>query len=368
MSAFVVLGTGIVGEAAVWDLVRRGHAVSVADADPDTVDRVSGDYGVEGTTVDVTDGDAVRGLLDGADVVVSAVPYRFGVAVSEAAVATGTHYCDFGGNPSVVAGQLRLDRAARDAGVVIVPDCGLAPGLANVLARADVASFGEDPIDRVTLRVGALPAEPIGTLGYQLAFSPAGLINEYAEPCEILSSGLEQEVEPLTGIETIAVPGIGELEAFHTAGGSSSLPRLLSGRVTDLDYKTLRYPGHARIFAAFRELGLFDETPDPATGVAPRQVLIRALTRHLPSGGPDLVIVVTEAVASGRRSGHLLIDRHDGRFSALARTTAFPATALADRMGAGDIEPGARTMDDAIGARTLMPLLREVGITAEATA
>ncbi|HSG79088.1 MAG TPA: saccharopine dehydrogenase C-terminal domain-containing protein [Acidimicrobiia bacterium] len=367
MTTTVVLGTGIVGEAAIWDLVRRGHDVRIADLDPDTVDRVSERYAVEGDTVDVSDGASVRHLLDGADVVVSAVPYRFGQAVAEAAVATRTHYCDFGGNPSVVATQLRLGAAARDAEIAVVPDCGLAPGLANVLARADVGALGDGTVDRVTLRVGALPAEPVGALGYQLAFNPVGLINEYAEPCEILSGGHHTEVEPLTGIESISVPGIGELEAFHTAGGSSSLPRLLAGRVLDLDYKTLRYPGHGRIFAAMRELGLFDETPDPVTGITPRDVLVNALARNLPSGGPDVVIVVTEAVARDRRSGHLLIDRHDGRFSALARTTAFPATALADVMGGGGIEPGARTMDDAIDAATLMPLLADVGIAAEAT-
>ncbi len=320
-------------------------------------------HGVDGEVADASDESAVRRVLDGADVVVSAVPYRFGAAVAAAAVATRTQYCDFGGNPTVVAEQLRLDEEARRGGVAIVPDCGLAPGLANVLARADTEACGDGPVDRVRLRVGALPAEPVGGLGYQLAFSPAGLINEYAEPCEILSGGRLEEVEPLTGIEPVTVPGVGELEAFHTAGGSSSLPRLFEGRVRDLDYKTLRYPGHGAIFAAMRELGLFDETPDPTTGVAPRDTLLRALIRHLPSGAPDIVIVVTSAVAGEHRSGHLLIDRHDGRFSALARTTAFPTTALADLMGAGRIEPGARTMDDAVDAATLMPMLAEVGIS-----
>ncbi len=367
MSTIAVLGTGIVGTAAAWDLTRRGHDVVVADTRPEALAAAASISGSRSVTLDVTDAAAVRSLLDGADAVVSAVAFALGVAVAQAAIATSTHYFDFGGNPTIVGEQLLLDGAARDAGIALVPDCGLAPGMADVLAVGVVASLGDGPIDEVRLRVGALPQVPTGALGYQLAFNPAGLINEYAEPCEVITGGRYATVEPLTGTEGVAWEGWGPLEAFHTAGGSSSLPRRWEGRVAELDYKTLRFPGHGIIFRAMLEVGLFDETPQPGSGVAPRTMLLEALARHLPSGAPDLVLVRVWGTA--RRNGvvtsvgYQVEDRHDGRFSALARTTAFPATALAHLVVTGAIGTrGACTMDGALGADEMIAALDGTGI------
>ena len=364
MSNVAVLGAGIVGSAAAWDLVRRGHAVTIADVAAPL--EVADSLGAAAAAVDATDRSSLGWFLDQQDLVVSAVPYALGMGVARAAVAAHTHYLDFGGNPSMVARQLTLDGDARDAGVALVPDCGLAPGMANVLAVGAVEALGDGPIDEVRLRVGALPAAPAGALQYQLAFNPAGLINEYAEPCEILTGGVYATVEPLLGTERVDWEGWGPLEAFHTAGGSSSLPRMWEGRVAELDYKTLRFPGHGHVFRSMLEVGLFDETPQPGTGVAPRTVLLEALLTHLPTGADDVVLVRVWATATRggktRTIGYEMVDRHDGRFSALARTTAFPATALADEILAGRVTPGARTMDGAIGADTLTQRMKPVGI------
>ena len=367
MARIAVLGTGIVGTAAAWDLTRRGHEVVVADARSEAAANAAALSGAKAVTVDATDDAAVRHLFADRDAVVSALPYALGVAVAEAAIATATHYFDFGGNPTIVARQLLLDEAARRADVAVVPDCGLAPGMADVLAVGVVAELGEGPIDEVRLRVGALPATPTGALGYQLAFNPAGLINEYAEPCEILSGGRYATVEPLTEIEAVAWERWGPLEAFHTAGGSSSLPRRWEGRVRHLDYKTLRFPGHCASFRAMLEIGLFDETPQPGSGAAPRTVLLEALSRHLPAGAPDLVLVRAWAVAerNGERriAGYQVEDVHDGRFSALARTTAFPATALAHLVVTGAVSTrGACTMDGALDATAMIDTLAGTGI------
>jgi lysine 6-dehydrogenase len=367
MSRVAVLGAGIVGRAAAWDMVRRGHTVSVADHDTAAVAGAVGVSGAEESQLDATDTEAVRAFLGEVDLVISAVPYSLGVAVARSAIETRTHYLDFGGNPTVVGQQLELDDAARDAGVAVVPDCGLAPGMANVLAAGAVGALGDGPIDEVRIRVGALPAIPTGALGYQLAFNPGGLVNEYDEPCEILTGGAYATVEPLTGIEDVEWPGWGPLEAFHTAGGSSSLPKRWEGRVAELDYKTLRFPGHGMQMRAMREVGLFSEEPQPGSGVAPRTVLLEALQEHLPSGADDVVLVRVWAAATrdGERlvAGHQVDDRHDGTFSALARTTAFPATALAHLLLTGEVGTrGAVTMDGAIDAEAMTREFESVGI------
>ena len=358
MTTTMVLGSGIVGSAAAWDLVRRGHTVTVADADPAVARSVASAVGATPAHVDVGQLDRLTTSLDGYDAVVSAVPYRFGVDVAAAAIAAGAHYADFGGNPTIVRRQLEMDAAARAAGVVVVPDCGLAPGLANVIAEHLIAT-ASGPVRSAQIRVGALPRRPVGSLGYQLAFSPAGLINEYAEPCEILDGGVRRTVDPLTRFEALDWEGIGPLEAFATAGGTSTMCRDHEGDVEALEYKTLRFPGHGRIFAAMRELGLFDETGDPS----PRSVVVAALAESLPSGGDDQVLVrVSVDDDAGSRIVELL-DIADGRFSALARTTAFPATAFVDLVTRGSVTAtGARAMHRAVEAPMLLDELLPVGI------
>jgi lysine 6-dehydrogenase len=271
---------------------------------------------------------------------------------------------DFGGNPTIVGKQLLLDDAARRADVAVVPDCGLAPGMADVLAVGVVAELGDGPIDEVRLRVGALPAAPTGALGYQLAFNPAGLINEYAEPCEILSDGRYATVEPLTEIEEVAWEG--GARSRHFTPRWLLVAAAASGRKRgDLDYKTLRFPATAS-FRAMLEIGLFDE---PAAGQwrRPRTMLLEALRQHLPAGAPDLVLVRVWAVANrgGKRrtAGYQVEDVHDGRFSALARTTAFPATALAHLVVTGAVSTrGACTMDGALDATAMIEALTGTGI------
>ena len=365
MAAIAILGSGIVGTAAAWDMSRRGHDVIVADASTEAAESAAEVAGATARHVDAADETGVRALLETVDAVISGVPYRFGVSIATAALETNTHYLDFGGNPTIVRRQLELDTAAIAAGLTIVPDCGLAPGMANVLAAGLVATLGNTDIDEVRIRVGALPADPTGALGYQLAFNPAGLINEYAEPCEVLHDGRFATEEPLTGIEHIDWEPFGALEAFHTAGGSSSLPAIFEGRVRELDYKTLRFPGHAAPFRAMLEIGLFDETPQPGTGIAPRDVLLEALTEHLPRGGDDLVLVRVWARRGDDTAGYQIVDRNDDRFSALARTTAFPGSALAHLILDGKAAPGARSMDGAMAAEDLISELEPVGIQIE---
>jgi lysine 6-dehydrogenase len=193
-----------------------------------------------------------------------------------------------------------------------------------------------------------------------LAFSPAGLINEYAEPCEIIEDGHYTTVDPLTRFETVEWEGWGPLEAFSTAGGTSTMCPDHEGDVDHLEYKTLRFPGHGVIFAAIREMGLFDESGDPS----PRSVLLAALDRTLPRSDDDLVLVRVWIETDTTTRTLEIEDVHDGRFSALARTTAFPATALIDLVARGEIGTrGVVTMQQAVSGTALFEALRPVGIS-----
>ena len=367
--AILVLGAGIVGSAAVWDLQRRGFEVAVADDDAEASTRIASRYGAQPLSLDVTASTELMTVLEGFELVVSAVPYRHGFAVASAALAAGTNYLDFGGNPSVVAEQQGLHADALDAGLMIVPDCGLAPGLANVLAEDLIRTAHDGVVDSIQIRVGALPQNPLGSLQYQLAFSPAGLINEYAEPCEVLHNGLPAMVEPLTRFEDVPWANWGPLEAFSTAGGTSTMCKTHEGRVAHLEYKTLRFPGHGHVFRSMFEIGLFDESPQVLAGNtarSPRAVLIDALERTLPRDQPDVVLVQVQRLHNGVVTSVQIEDKSDGEFSALARTTAFPATALADLIVSARVQrPGVLTMHQAVDASDLMPELEAVGIVAE---
>ncbi len=362
----LVLGTGIVGSAAIWDLQRRGHTVMAADADAGSVSGAADRFGVATVVVDVGDPAALTDLMAPHDAVISAVPYRYGVQVLRSAIASGTHYFDFGGNPTVVAAQVLLSNDAAGADILAVPDCGLAPGIANVMAAQLIADAGSDPIHSVQIRVGALPQQPSGALGYQLAFNPAGLINEYAEPCEILEDGAYRTVEPLARMEHVDWDRWGPLEAFSTAGGTSTMCQTYAGRVSHLEYKTLRFPGHGAVFRGLYEIGMFDEEAG-RRGVAPRDILLDALSETLPSGEPDLVLVRVwiESPGGNHRTMQFEDTERDG-FSALARTTAFPATALADLVLGGTVgKRGVLTMHEAVTGDLLLPELETVGITVE---
>lgn len=366
MTRSLVLGAGIVGRAAAWDLDRRGHDVTVADVSLEAARSVGDEFDLASTAVDVTDPTAVDGVMSDVDCVVSAVPYIFGEGLAQAAIRNRCHYFDFGGNPDIVRSQLLLDEAARNAGVAVVPDCGLAPGYANVLAAGLIADAPGTDVN-VQIRVGVLPQEPVGALKYQLAFYAGGLINEYAESCEIIEEGVARTVEPLGRTETFEWPGIGALEAFSTAGGTSTMCQEYEGRVASLEYKTIRYPGHGVVFAALRELGFFETVRRAGFDQPPRQLLIDLLTGNLPSGAPDVTLINVVASAPGYRSERRIEDRSDARFSSLARTTAFPTTALCDMVATGSMHfLGAAAMVSVADPDGLSRALEPLGIVAVA--
>lgn len=292
--------------------------------------------------LDVTDYAKTVELLRGHDAAISCVTYFHNEQLARAAVEARVNFCDLGGNNTVVEKELALDEEARSAGINIIPDCGLAPGMVSVLAAHGAARF--DTVDSIRIRVGGLPQNPKPPLNYQLVFSVEGLINEYIERARVIRDGEIIEVDSMTEIEALDFAPVGRLEAFQTSGGTSTLPDTFLGRVKDLDYKTIRYPGHCEQFRLLIELGLTGSEPVDVDGarVKPRRLLGEMLTRHLPADEPDLVLIrvefcgVIDNVQQTLR--YDILDRFDERtgLSAMMRTTAFPASIIAQMMARGE--------------------------------
>ncbi len=349
----LVLGGGMMGRAAVYDMVRQDDVekVIVADVDRGVAESAAEFAGSDKAVpheVDVTNEEDVRGAMEMADGVLSAVSYRFNLELARMAVQAGTHFCDLGGNNTVVDGELALHDEAMAKGITIIPDCGLAPGMVSLLAMAGMKKL--DVTKRIRMRVGGLPVHPKPPLDYMIVFSVHGLINEYIEPCVVIKGGKIEIADPLVDVEDIEFPDpFGTLEAFNTSGGSSTLPTSLLGKVEELDYKTIRYPGHVAKIKAMVDIGLASDSQIEIgdVSVAPRDVLESCLASHLSDADEDLVLlrVTVEGAKDGRDTVvvYEMIDRMDTEtgLTAMMRGTSFPASIITLMMARGQTKPGA---------------------------
>ncbi|MCK5390520.1 MAG: saccharopine dehydrogenase NADP-binding domain-containing protein, partial [Candidatus Thorarchaeota archaeon] len=278
----LVMGSGLMGRGAAHDLVKQDSVeqIILADIDLKSAEALAKEGGSKAVAekVDAKKRAELVKVFSKVDSVISAVSYTVNVLHTEVAIETGTHMCDLGGGWTVVEKQLEMNDAAKDAGVTVVPDCGLAPGMVSVLARHGIELL--DRIESVKIRVGGLQQEPKPPLNYSLIFSVEGLINEYVEPCVAIREGKIVIEDPLVGFEEITFPEpFGKLEAFNTSGGTSTLPQTYLGKVNELDYKTIRYPGHGHKVWCLLKLGLMNsELIDvDGTKVSPRRVLEKCL-------------------------------------------------------------------------------------------
>jgi len=332
----LVLGAGRMGLGAVHDLVSQSDVtgVTVADYELSKAEAIAQRYPdkVRAAQIDCNDHAAVVALMQGHASAISCVNYWLNERLAKAAIEARTNFCDLGGNNDVVDAELALDAEAREAGINIIPDCGLAPGMVAVLVAHAAQQF--EAIDEVHIRVGGLPQTPKPPLDYQLVFSVEGLINEYIEPARIIRDGKVETVESMTELETLTFPEpFGKMEAFQTSGGTSTLVETFLGKVRELDYKTIRYPGHCAKFKAMIDLGLCSSDAIDVDGapVKPRRVLGELLVKNLPHDEPDAVLVRVEMTGGGKRLRYDIIDRSDPEtgLSAMMRTTAFPASIVA---------------------------------------
>jgi lysine 6-dehydrogenase len=355
----LVLGAGLQGCACAYDLLLRKDVerVTLADIHPRQIApflKKAASRRLKLVPLDATRPAALARVLRGHDAVMCALPYYFNLAASRAAVVAGVHFSDLGGNTEIVQKQKKLDGAARRKGVSVVPDCGLAPGMVNILAAEGIRRVGE--ADSVRIYVGGLPQYPEPPLNYQIVYSLEGALDYYTTPSWVLRDGKPTQVEALSELESVDFPApVGTLEAFHTGGGISILPWTHAGKVRVMEYKTLRYPGHVAIMRPIRELGLLDLKPVTVKGikVVPRDVFIATVSPRLTKPeGRDLVALRIEVTGKGGgRAAWQLIDRYDRErgISAMMRTTGYSLAVTGLMQVDGRITwPGVATPDEAV--------------------
>ena len=377
MTTYLVLGAGMQGTACVYDLIRHGgaRAVTWIDADSDRLEqglrrirRLTSFDSLRGQAVDASDRRALQPLFTEAEVCVNALPYRFAPAMTVLSLEGRTHYLDLGGNTEIVREQLELHRAhPRAAELCVLPDCGLMPGMGNLFVAHAVNELGD--LSTCEVRCGGLPREPKPPLGYKLVFSVAGLTNEYFGKAHVLRDGKLTLIPTFEELEQLDIEGVGECEAFLTSGGLGTTPWTFEGRIDRLDYKTVRYRGHHAKFQTLLELGLLGEEPVRVgrTTVVPRQLLHVLLEERLAfPDDTDLVFLRMTAVA--KQDGESLVmevldlpDPEDG-FSAMERTTAYSATAIAALVAKGEVPPGPNPIETAVDPEKFLAGLAERGI------
>jgi lysine 6-dehydrogenase len=423
---YAIIGTGRQGTAAAYDLALRGRAseIRLLDADAGRVASaarrlralLASKPGAPACPVlkavpcDVRDGRALAGVLAGSHAALSGLPYHLNVGAARAAIEARCHFNDLGGNTAVVRETLALDKEARRAGVSIVPDCGLAPGMCQTLAVYAMSRI-ENP-RHVRIRCGGLPQVPRPPLGYRIVFSVAGLTNEYTGTAVCLRKGRVTELPAFTEPEEIEFPmPVGKCEAFLTSGGTSTAPWTFARKIETYDYKTVRYKGHYDRVRCLIDLGFLETEPVllPTGKVVPRELTHELFERHLAfPEDMDLVVLRVECFGDARkrrakagaktgrasaervtapRRGKLarpalrgrspfaaardntpayridLLDFHDVEtgFTAMERTTAFPAAIVTSMQAAGTVKPGARPVETAVPAEPFVRLLDRRG-------
>ena len=373
----LVLGAGLQGSACAYDLLQNPAVTEVRLADQ-RVDRLPaflqpyvGGERLKTIQLDVKDGAAVAAAMQGVTSVMCALPYYLNHPMTEAAIAAGANFCDLGGNTEIVQQQQTLTNRAATAGVSVIPDCGLAPGMVNILAQLGIDRC--DTVDAVRIYVGGLPQQPEGPLQYQIVYSIEGVLDYYTTLSWVIRDGKRTQMKALSELEPVTFEApVGTLEAFHTAGGLSTMAFRYEGKIPTMEYKTLRYPGHAKIMEAIRELGLLELEPVSVKGttVVPRDVAITQMQPRLTkTNSPDLVAlrVVVTGTKGGKPVTHTfeLVDRYDAAhgISAMMRTTGYSLSITGQLQAEGAVTPaGVHTPDECMPGERYIAELAKRGV------
>lgn len=324
LQSIIVLGLGNVGFLVAELLHRTGFKVTGADLTP------QGGELFPTVQVDVRDTADIRKKLAGHDGVISCLPYHFNLGIAAIAHENNIHYFDLTEDVPTTKGIIEM---SKDAQTVMAPQCGLAPGFIAIVGASLAAEF--DKIRSIKLRVGSLPQHPTGLLGYAFNWSPEGVVNEYLNDCEVIEDGKHKWVSPMEWLEQLVITGI-QLEAFTTSGGLGTMCETFLGRVENLDYKSIRYPGHARQMNFFFHELLMREQ---------RELAGKILTNAKPSVNDDVVFV--HASVEGWKKEQLFRDEFvkgyypitigDQTCRAIAWTTAASVCSVVELVNSGKL-------------------------------
>jgi lysine 6-dehydrogenase len=374
---YAILGAGMQGTAAAYDLAKFADANEIRLGDASLARAEAAALRLQGLTyrdfsvqeVDALDEQSIDEFLSEIDVLLSCVPYWMHPKIAWRAIAKGVNMCDLGGNTEITWQTLGLDDQAVAAGVSLVPDCGLAPGLVNSLGMYLIESL--DQCDEVKLYCGVLPQHPIPPFNYKLTFNIEGLVTEYDYRAIALRNGEIAEIETLTELESLELPSLGSMEAFVTSGGTSTAPYTLKGKVNNYEYKTIRFPGHCERMRIFKDFGFWSEQSVDVRGtqVRPKDVFCRVFGESL-GKIQDADQCVIRGRATGTKNGDnvcVTVDIHDRQdpvtgFTAMERTTGFSLSIIAQAIAAGTVAPGAIRYETAMTGTAFMAELQRRGI------
>ncbi len=351
-----VLGCGNIGSVVTRDLAENlpTARIMLADFDAERAQKVAAGIGrsnVSWIQTDASNHNKLVTTLKKFDLAVGTLPGHLGFQACKAAIAAGVDMVDVSYMPQDV---MSLQRAALKAKMCLVPDCGMSPGLGNMLIGHAVSRL--DSVDSVHILNGGLPEKPVPPLGYVITWSASDLIDMYSRKVTIVRQGKTTRVKALTGLEETTFPGIGELEAFYT-DGLRTLLRTVRG-VHEMWEKTLRYPGHVEKIRLLQALGFFDEKPVEVRGVSvsPKDVATRLFEKKLRK--PEVRDIVAISIkVSGTKNDHnqtysyRVFDRFDvrGKVTAMARTTAYSASVVAQMLAQKMVEDKGVVPPESIG-------------------
>lgn len=347
----VVLGAGLMGKQAARDLVASEAVERVYLADRNVIPtqlfaEQLGSSKLEVLELDATDDNALAVAISKGDIVINALFYTFNEKVAALALECSVHAVDLGGHiGGATEAVLDMHEQAQQKGVTLIPDLGVAPGMINILAGYGASKL--DQVSDIRLFVGGIPLHPEPPLEYNHVFSLEGVFDHYTDKSYVIRSGKLMEVESLSEIEHVEFEGFGELEAFHTSGGTSTLTDTFSD-VNSLEYKTLRYKGHAEKFKLLVDLGFTDRTKKVTVDgheVKLRSVLKAVLEPITELGGKQDAVVLRVLVA-GVKAGEevsyeynmVTIKEPETGVTAMARATAYTISVVAQMVGKGLID------------------------------
>ncbi len=375
---FAILGAGMQGTAAAFDLAKFGdgqkillgdYSLERAEKSAMRVNMLSGKNLCLARQVDALDPKSLSAFLEEAKVVLSCVPYWMHPVVAAVAVQTGTCMADLGGNTEITLSTLALDEKAKAAGITMVPDCGLAPGLVNNIGCWLIEHLDEP--ESVKLYCGVLPQHPVPPLNYKLTFNVEGLLTEYDFEAVTLRDGEIKMVDTLAELESLNIEELGAMEAFTTSGGTSTAPYTFQGKIANYEYKTIRFPGHCERIKMFRDFGFWSTEPVDVKGVTvkPREVFYKVFGEAL-SKFVDLDLCAVRGIGLGKKNGvstRLQVDIFDKQcentgFTSMERLTGFSMSIIAIEIYAGKLAKGALKYETAMSGTRFVEELQKRGI------